>query len=68
MPHPKRRQSQQRTGKRRSHDKAIATTISVDSTTGEAHVRHRAHWSEGKLYYRGNVVIDNSPKEEEVGE
>ena len=65
MAHPKRRQSQQRTAKRRTHYKATPETWSVDKTTGESHLRHRAHWSEGKLYYKGNVVIDNTPSVEE---
>lgn len=38
--------------------------IAVDSTTGEAHLYHRAHWHEGKLYYRGQVLIDNTETEE----
>jgi len=63
MPNPKRRHSQQRSAKRRTHYKATATTISTDATTGESHVRHRAHWTEGKLYYRGKVVIDNTKEE-----
>jgi large subunit ribosomal protein L32 len=42
MPNPKRRHSQQRSAKRRTHYKAVASTLSVDSTTGETHVRHRA--------------------------
>jgi len=57
MPNPKRRHSQQRSAKRRTHYKATAETFSVDPVTGESHLRHRAHWSEGKLY-RGRVVID----------
>ena len=61
MPNPKRRHSQQRSAKRRTHYKAAAATLSVDSTTGETHVRHRAHVSEGKLYYKGQVVVENSP-------
>lgn len=65
MAHPKRRQSQQRSAKRRTHYKATPETWSVDKTTGETHLRHRAHWSEGKLYYKGNVVVDNSPSIEE---
>ncbi len=65
MAHPKRRQSQQRTAKRRTHYKATPETWSVDKTTGETHLRHRAHWSEGKLYYKGNVVVDNTPSVEE---
>lgn len=61
MPNPKRRHSQQRGAKRRTHYKAVAATWSTDKTTGESHLRHRAHWSEGKLYYRGNVIVDNNP-------
>ena len=61
MPNPKRRHSQQRSAKRRTHYKAVAATLSVDSTTGETHVRHRAHVSEGKLMYRGQVVVEKSP-------
>ena len=61
MPNPKRRHSQQRSAKRRTHYKATPTTLSTDSTTGEIHVRHRAHVSEGKLFYKGNVVAEQSP-------
>lgn len=63
MPNPKRRHSAQRGAKRRTHYKAVAATISVDPVTQEAHIRHRAHWSEDKLYYRGKVVIDNTKEE-----
>ncbi len=61
MPNPKRRHSQQRGAKRRTHYKATAETWSVDKVTGESHLRHRAHWVEGKLYYRGRVVVDKAP-------
>ena len=61
MPNPKRRHSQQRSAKRRTHYKATAPTLSIDGTTGETHVRHRAHVSEGKLYYKGKVVADKAP-------
>lgn len=61
MPNPKRRHSQQRTAKRRTHYKATSVTLSTDSTTGETHLRHRAHESEGKLYYKGKVVMEKSP-------
>ncbi len=60
MPNPKRRHSQQRSAKRRTHYKATTATLSTDSTTGEIHVRHRAHWSEGKLYYKGRVVAEKA--------
>lgn len=62
MPNPKRRHSQQRSAKRRTHYKADAPTLSTDAATGETHVRHRAHTSEGKLFYKGKVVAENSPK------
>jgi large subunit ribosomal protein L32 len=61
MPNPKRRHSHQRTAKRRTHYKAEGVTLSRDTTTGELHVRHRAHVSEGKLYYKGRVVADKAP-------
>lgn len=61
MPHPKRRHSQQRSAKRRTHYKAEEITLSKDHTTGEIHPRHRAHVVEGKLYYRGQVVAEKAP-------
>ena len=63
MAHPKRRQSSTRRDKRRTHDKAVAPQIAKDPTTGELHLYHRAHWLEGKLYYRGQVLIDNTETE-----
>lgn len=65
MAHPKRKQSKTRRDKRRTHYKATAPQLAVDKTSGETHLYHRAHWSEGKLYYRGQVLIDKS---EEVAE
>ena len=61
MPNPKRRHSQQRSAKRRTHYKASETALTVDKTTGETHVRHRAYTSEGKLYYKGKVVSEKAP-------
>ncbi len=58
MPNPKRKHSKTRRDKRRTHWKATASTLSVCSTTGETHLRHRAYWHEGKLYYRGKVVTE----------
>ena len=60
MAHPKRKISKTRRDKRRTHYKATEAQIATCPTTGEAHLYHRAHWFEGKLYYRGNVLIDNS--------
>ncbi|CAF3515278.1 unnamed protein product [Rotaria sp. Silwood1] len=61
MPNPKRRHSQQRSAKRRTHYKAEEVTLSKDTTTGEIHVRHRAHVSEGKLFYKGKLVSEKAP-------
>lgn len=58
MAHPKRKISKTRRDKRRTHYKTSTPTLSVDSTTGETHTRHRAHWSDGVLYYRGKVVME----------
>jgi large subunit ribosomal protein L32 len=60
MAHPKRKISKTRRDKRRTHYKATAPTLAKDSTTGEVHLMHRAHWHEGKLYYRGQVLIDSA--------
>lgn len=60
MAHPKRRHSKTRRDKRRTHYKIDAPTIATDKTTGEAHIYHRAHWHEGKMYYKGKIVIDKA--------
>ncbi len=65
MPHPKRRHSNQRTAKRRTHYKAQAETLSTDPVTGETHIRHRAHWHEGSLVYKGKVIFTKAQAEEE---
>ncbi|TCZ69093.1 50S ribosomal protein L32 [Flaviaesturariibacter aridisoli] len=62
MPNPKRRHSQQRSAKRRTHYKAVAPTLSTDKTSGDIHVRHRAHVSEGNLVYKGQVVVEGFKK------
>lgn len=58
MAHPKRKQSKTRTAKRRTHYKAEAPSLSTCQTTGQAHLRHHAHWFDGKLYYKGRVVLE----------
>ena len=58
MAHPKRRQSTTRRDKRRTHYKATTPNIATCPTTGEPHLFHRAHWYEGKLYYKGKVVME----------
>ncbi|MFT4659961.1 MAG: large subunit ribosomal protein L32 [Patiriisocius sp.] len=58
MAHPKRRISTTRRDKRRTHYKAATPHVLTCQTTGEPHIMHRAHWYEGKLYYRGKVVME----------
>ncbi len=58
MAHPKSRISKQRKRKRRTHYKASNPTLSIDATSGESHLRHRAHYdAEGNLMYRGSVLV-----------
>ena len=58
MSHPKRRISTARRDKRRSHDFGTPKTITTDPTTGEIHLRHRAHVFEGNLMYKGKMVVE----------
>ena len=60
MAHPKRKISKQRRDKRRTHYKTEAPTFAVCPTTGEPHIYHRAYWYEGKLYYKGKVVMEKA--------
>ena len=60
MAHPKRKTSKTRRDKRRTHYKAEMPQVAVCSKTGESHLYHRAYWHEGKLYYRGKVLLENS--------
>ena len=62
MAHPKHKISKTRRDKRRTHDKAEVPTFAKDSTTGESHLYHRAHWYEDKLYYKGKVVMEKTVK------
>ncbi|MGE0567547.1 MAG: 50S ribosomal protein L32 [Bacteroidia bacterium] len=60
MPNPKRKLSRSRRDSRRSTYKAPEMTITKDTVTGESHLRHRAYWLEGKLYYKGKVVMEKA--------
>ncbi len=64
MAHPKRKTSKTRRDKRRTHYKAEMPQVAVCSKTGESHLYHRAYWHEGKLYYRGKVLLDNASETE----
>tara|TARA_B100000989_G_scaffold212616_1_gene161506 strand:+ start:215 stop:412 length:198 start_codon:yes stop_codon:yes gene_type:complete len=65
MAHPKRKISKMRRDKRRTHVKASTSQIATDKVSGEPHLYHRAHWHEGKLYYKGKVLIEESDNIEE---
>ena len=60
MAHPKRKISKTRRDKRRTHIKASKPQVAIDKVSGEPHLYHRALWNEGKLYYKGKVLIDES--------
>ena len=49
------RKTPSRRGMRRSHDKLDTSTLSIESTTGETHLRHHIS-ADG--YYRGRKIID----------
>jgi large subunit ribosomal protein L32 len=50
----KNRKTPSKRGMRRSHDALSSATLSVESTTGETHLRHHVS-ADG--YYRGRKVI-----------
>ena len=58
MPNPQKKISTTRRDKRRTHYKALAPTLSTCTTTGETHLRHRAYYVDGALYYKGKMVIE----------
>jgi large subunit ribosomal protein L32 len=58
MAHPKRKISKTRRDKRRTHYKLEAPGLAKCQTTGEMHLPHRAYWLEGKLYFKGQVIIE----------
>jgi large subunit ribosomal protein L32 len=58
MAHPKRKTSKTRRDKRRTHLKLREKSLAVCPATGELHLPHRAYWYEGKLYFKGKVVIE----------
>ena len=53
----KSKKSRSRRGMRRSHDALTGATLSVDSTTGESHLRHHVT-ADG--FYRGKQVIEKA--------
>lgn len=59
------KKSRSRRDMRRSHDALTKPTLSVDSTTGETHLRHHIT-ADG--YYRGRKVLDTGTVYEEDNE
>ncbi len=57
----KSKKTRSRRGMRRSHDALKGPTLSVDSTTGETHLRHHVT-PDG--FYRGRQVIASADVEE----
>ena len=58
MAHPKRKISKTRRDKRRTNYKLNAPGLAQCPTTGEFHLPHRAFWLDGKLYYKGQVIME----------
>lgn len=50
------RKSPSKRGMRRSHDALKGATLSIDSTSGETHLRHHVT-ADG--FYRGRKVVDS---------
>jgi len=58
MPHPKRKISKSRRDKRRTHDKAVAPTLSTCSNCGSPVLAHRVCGECG--YYRGKLAVEKT--------
>ena len=56
----KSRKTRSKRGMRRSHDSLTGATLSVDSTTGETHLRHHVS-PDG--YYRGRKIVVSNDSE-----
>lgn len=54
------RKTRSKRGMRRSHDALTGKTLSVDSTTGEKHLRHHVS-PDG--FYKGRKVIEGKDEE-----
>ena len=61
----KSKKSSSRRGMRRSHDALSQQTLSVESASGEVHLRHNIT-PEG--YYRGDKIIETKPEQEPESE
>lgn len=63
MAHPKRKISNTRRDKRRTHYKASVPQLATCPVTGAVHVYHRGYYVDGNLYYKGKLVIENAKAE-----
>lgn len=61
----KSKKSRSKRGMRRAHDALTAPALSVDSTSGETHLRHHVT-PDG--FYRGKKVIEGKAAPEAAGE
>ena len=61
----KSRKTPSRRGMRRSHDALGTATLSVESTTGETHIRHHLS-ADG--YYKGRKVVADKVVEDDDDE
>lgn len=64
MAHPKRQHSKQRSRKRRTHDALKVSGMQPCSHCGKSVISHRVCPFCG--HYKGNVVVDMTPKVKEV--
>lgn len=58
----KSKKSTSRRGMRRAHDSLKSSTLSIDPTSGETHLRHHVT-ADG--YYKGRKVIESATAESE---
>jgi len=64
MPVQKSRKTPSKRGMHRSHDRVSTPALSMESTSGETHTRHRIS-PDG--FYRGKKVTDTAPSDEAKG-
>ncbi len=60
MPHPKRKISNSRRDKRRTHYKGAVPALTVDVTSGETHLRHHVT---ANGYYKGKLAFPDMKKD-----
>jgi large subunit ribosomal protein L32 len=60
MPNPKRKISNSRRDKRRTHYKGATPTLTVEAASGETHLRHRVT---ANGYYKGKLAFPDMKKD-----